>query len=271
MLHPAILRASKQVYSEAMPILYKKNKFRAEILYSERSHWSRPSALAPICALIIHRPGGKNYYLHRMETSPAAIPRCLFENPSTLHMLRMLTHLTIDLVLVTPRRKQGSDDYSVMACNVMKGLCSSLTGDSKLKELSIVIKPGDQDSSDVDPADVLWPLLLLREDITVKFECLTTDRAKKSTTEAERTTEIGAAFCSQIALVKRLCISELGRSGWEGRCWALHGMREAEKVLYTLYSPGKETLCLDDIVNKSPVWKDVRGEIDRAEASGSEQ
>jgi hypothetical protein len=153
----------------------------------------------------------------------------------------------------------------------MKGLCSLLSGDSKLKELSIVVKPGDQDSSDVDLADILWPLLFLREDLTVKFEGITTDPAKTSTTEAERNTEIDAAFCSQIALVKRLCNGELGRPGWEGRCWAFHGMREAEKVLYTFKAPGKELLCLDDIVNKSPVWKGLQREIERAEAVGSDQ
>ena len=152
----------------------------------------------------------------------------------------------------------------------MEGFCSSFSGDSKLKELNIVVKPGDRDSSDVDLADILWPLLFLREDIAVKFEGLTTDSAKMSTTEAERTTEIDAAFCSQIAPVKRLCNGELGRPDWEGRCWAFHGMREVEKVLYTLKPPEK-WLCLDDIVNLSPVWKGMRREIGRAEASDSEQ
>jgi len=267
-LHPAILRTSKQVYSEAMPILYKKNKFRARVLYFEQPAWSTPSGLKLVCTLAIEGSGGKPSFHHRMHTGYVAILRSLFEHPSTMHMLRMLTRLNIDFDLTTSQKQRELKRYSFMACDTMKGLCLSLSGNSKLKELSIVAKLGDQDSSDADLADILWPLLLLRDDIAVEFKGVTTDPANMSTTEAERTTEIDAAFCSQIALVKQLCIAELERPGWDGRCWAFHGIRDAEKALHAFKAPGKKLLCLNDIVNKSPVWKGLRREIERAEASG---
>ena len=82
---------------------------------------------------------------------------------------------------------------------------------------------------------------------------------------------MGAAFARQIALVKQIYNSELERPGWEDRRWEFHGIREAEKLLYALQSPGKRNLCLDDIVNMSPVWKRLRREIDCVEPSNSEQ
>jgi hypothetical protein len=153
----------------------------------------------------------------------------------------------------------------------MKGLCLSLAGASKLQELSIIVKPGDQDSSDVDLADILWPLILLRSGIKVRFDGITTDLEKASTTENERNPDSDEEFCGHIARARQLCSSEFEKYGWEERSWAFHGLREAEFVLSALQSLGKKVLCLDDIVNMSPVWKDLQGDIDRAEASDAEQ
>ncbi|GAB7336229.1 hypothetical protein MBLNU13_g08993t3 [Cladosporium sp. NU13] len=101
-IHSAVLRTSKQVYSEAMPVLYKKNKFRANIRYSEKSSRSHRAGTVPVCTLTIARPGGGFSFYHRMGTSTVPVLRSLFEHSSAVHMLCMLTHLTIDVDLVTP-------------------------------------------------------------------------------------------------------------------------------------------------------------------------
>lgn len=265
-LYPAVFRTSKQVCSEAMPILYKHNKFRATVECSEQRSWARPSGIMPVCTLTIYRPGGRRAFHHRMDRGRTPILRCLFENSATAHMLRMLTHLTIDLELVTPRgRDQESVEYNIKACNTVKSLCLAMAGASKIKELTISIKAGDQDLCDVDPADILWPLILLRSDITVKFKGTATDSEKKSITKGESSPDIDAAFCQRIALVKQLCNVELERPGWEDRQWAFHRVRDAEEILYDTKALGKKPFCFEDIVNMTPVWETTRREIDRAE------
>ena len=72
-----------------------------------------------------------------------------------MYMLRMLTYLTIDIDLVTPRGRQGSGEYSMKACDAMKSLCLSMSGSSNVKEVTVRVKPGDQESSDGDLADIL--------------------------------------------------------------------------------------------------------------------
>lgn len=188
-------------------------------------------------------------------------------------MLRMLTYMTIDIQLVTSLGNLGDDEYSIMACLTMRALCLSTSGASRLKELTIRVDPGDQEKSDVDLADILWPLLLLREDVTIRFEGITTD-PEKMLTEGKKGLKVGAAFAQQIAHVKQLYNSELAKPGWEERRWEFHGVRETEKALYALRPPEDRLLCLDDIVNMSPVWERMRREVGRAEAaetSGSEQ
>lgn len=248
-----------------MPVLYnKQNKFRTSVKYSERPSWSRLSGIMPYCALSVYWPGGERYFYHSMYTGFTSL-HSLFEDTATAHMLRMLTHLTIDLELVTPQgRKEESFEYGIKACKTIKTLCLALAGASNLEELSVIVKPGHKDSSDVDPVDILWPLLLLRSSIKVKFEGITTDPEKTST---DRSLELDTAFCQRIALVRQLCNDELNKPGWEERHWDFHGMRDAEKELYALELPGKR-LCLHDLVSMSPVWRGIRGEIDRAEASG---
>lgn len=144
----------------------------------------------------------------------------------------------------------------------MKSLCFASAGASKLQELTIIAKSGDQDSSHVDLTDILWPLLL-RSDITVKFEGINADPEKTST---ETSPEIDAVFCRRIALLRRLCNDELTRPCWEERRWEFNGFREAEMALYALELPGTR-LCLHDIVSMSSVWKGLQHEIDRAESS----
>lgn len=268
-LHPAVLRTSKQVYSEAVPILYKKNKFRAEVAYAERSSWSRISGTKPVCSLMVRRSGGGCPFQYRMETGAVSLMRSLFNNSATMHMLRMLTHLTIDIDLMAPQGRSDRLEYFDLTCYTMRGLCLSLGGASKMKELTVRVKSGDQDSSDIDLAGILWPLLFLREDVEVKFKGITAS-PEKMLTENGKILEVVAAFGRQIAHVKRLGITELERPDWENRCWEFHGMRDAERALYALKPLGKQLLCLDDIVNMSPVWEGMRREIDYVEAN-SEQ
>lgn len=222
-IHPAILRTSKQVCSEAMPVLYKVNKFRADIRYSETSSRSRHAGVVPVCTFAINGPGGEFSFYHRTCASIVTILRSLFEHSSAMHMLRILTYLTIDIDLVTPRGKQGSGEYSMKAYDAMKSLCLSMSGSSNAKGVTVRVKPGDQDSSDVDPADILWPLLFLREDVIVKFEDITSG-LEKTLTEYGKSPEVYAAFGQRIALVQYLYNTELEKPGWEGRCWKFQGV-----------------------------------------------
>ena len=93
------------------------------------------------------------------------------------------TNVAVDNLL------EGLNEYSVKACNTMKSLCLALAGAIRLEKLTIVVKPGDQDSSDVDLADILWPLLLLRTDVKVEFEGITADPEEASTMEWETGSE----------------------------------------------------------------------------------
>ena len=70
---------------------------------------------------------------HSTTTGHVAIVRALFEQSFATHMLRMLTHLAIDIELVTPWGNLRDEEYSIMARATMKALCLSMSGASRLK------------------------------------------------------------------------------------------------------------------------------------------
>jgi len=84
--------------------------------------------------------------------------------------LRSLTQMTINLSPVTEEDRE-SNEYVPRARDAIACLCLSLTGASKMKELTINIGLGHpRERSKVDLARILWPLVFLRTDIVVKFE-----------------------------------------------------------------------------------------------------
>jgi hypothetical protein len=110
-LHTAVLRTSKQVYSEARPVLYDRNKFNVMIGYTWKG--SRPGSAQlgrDRIGLRVVRPGARFSY-HKLIGS-ADCPSPLELSLLGWQMLRGLKHVTVDLGLVTPEppTEDSSDD-----------------------------------------------------------------------------------------------------------------------------------------------------------------
>jgi hypothetical protein len=198
-LHPALLGTSEQIYSEAQPVLYRKNKFEATIVAAE---YGRGTG----CLLKIILPGFRSPYRQTMPTSrDAPFLASLFEHP-VLNMLRSLIHMSIKLSLVTPG-DHASNEYVPRARNAIACLCLSLASASKMKELTINIDLGHpQERSKVEFARILWPLVFLRTDIVVNFkgiakllEMSTTD----PTTVPHAVATLWQAHCTDQAALQR--------------------------------------------------------------------
>lgn len=265
-LHPAVLRTSKQVYSEAMPILYKKNKFRVNIWYSETSSWFHHAGIVPVCTLAINRPGGEFSFYHRTGTSTVPVLRSLLEHSSAMHMLRSLTHLTINFSVVTPGDDE-SDDYVPKARDAIACLCLSLTGASKMKQptINVNVDPKRPQRSKVDFARILWPLVFLRTDIVVKFAGIT-EIQKTSAAGWPRNSHAEAPYGRHIAKTRHLCMQEIENHGTN-----VVGLRGVEAAVASMNFFGDEFVSMDDIVNLSAAWTGMRSEADRVEAAGLER
>ena len=183
-------------------------------------------------------------------------------------MLRKLTHLTVDLTdFITPE-KQRSSECILQACFAIRALCLSLTGASKLEELTIearIRSPQGSSSQrkDFDLACALWPLLFLRTDIMVKFEGISavTDTGLGQSVDAHKIQEEDLCLARRIAQVRRLCSAEVDKRGW-----AFHRVEHFERALITITCFGMQRIRLYDILNLSAVWRGIQGEADRMEA-----
>jgi hypothetical protein len=257
-LYPAVLRTSKQVYSEAMPILYKQNKFNAKIVYHKRGNANQRRSMFDGCNLILVGPGGRHVYHQIIWCNPVLSK--LFEDSRAMGMLRGMTHLSIKLDLVPPEERL-SQSYVSRSGEAFASLCLSLAGTSNMKGLTIEVIPEDLESSKVDLAHILWPLMLLRTGIAVRFKGLDTvpDTALTGLT-MEPTAE--ASFGSKIAGIRLGC-HEAIKTGGKG----MTGIRGVEAALRDLSHFGKWLLHVDDIVGISAKWKGIRGQADRIEAS----
>jgi hypothetical protein len=251
-IHTAVLRTSRQVYSEARQVLYKQNKFWAVVRHAEAG--SRHSS-APIvaCFLQIAKPGGNISFYRKTP--------CLNGRTSLLHrlledslmgMLRALTHITVDLDLTTPG-KQETSEYVIHTCDVITALCLSLYGASKLEEITIKIEAGDA-TDDTDLAYILWPLLFLRTNVVIKFEGISAVRVTELV-DVRMSAQEEASFAGQIAQVRRFCRAEIEKRGWKEQGWLFDGVREVETALDDESFIGKGLIRLDDILKLSAVWK----------------
>lgn len=137
-LHPAILRTSRQVHAEALPVLYKRNKFLARVKYcTVESYWRGVSVVG--CCLKINRSVDDSMFRQHVprHLGLGTLRRRLFRDRS-MSMLRMLTHFTIDIDAATPG-KEDTKAYVCQAYDAILSLCLAFIGHSKLKELSIKI------------------------------------------------------------------------------------------------------------------------------------
>lgn len=97
--HPAVLQTSKQIYAEAHPVLYKNNRFRAAVVYTPE--YPGISSVNEGCVVRVTRPGFMAACFQVIIFRQSQLLGYLFRDPA-MNMLRSLTHLTIDLSLVTP-------------------------------------------------------------------------------------------------------------------------------------------------------------------------
>jgi hypothetical protein len=260
-LHPAVLRTSKQIYSEAQPVLYKKNTFSARMVYSVTTpKWSGPIIG---CSCIIVRPGKTSSCFQKTFTSPYSLSlSSLFQHPA-MGMLRSLTHLTINLSLATPGFRD-SDEYVPRARNAIACLCLSLLGASKMKKLTINVsaEPKILRRSRLDFARILWPLVFLRTDIVVKFEGIA--EILKTTKPYPKTGPHAEGFYGgHIAKIRQRCNEEISKQSSD-----LVSLRGVEAALASMSFFGDEFVSMDDIVNLSAAWTGMRSEADRLEATG---
>lgn len=254
-LYPAVLGTSKQIHSEARPILYRKNKFEATIQDFEPGSCSG-------CVMRVVLPGVRIPYSQTMPSSRATpFLHELFGDP-VMGMLRSLTHMTINLSLVA-RTSRQSEDYVPEARDAITCLCLSLADASKMQELTVNVDLGQpQERSKVDFARIMWPLVFLRTDIVVKFEGIA-EILKTSTTAWKTVPHAEAFYGSHIAKTRHLCIQEIEKHGTD-----LVGLRGVESALASMSYFGSEFISMEDIVNLSAAWSGMRSEADRVEAMG---
>lgn len=270
-LHPAILRTSKQIHSEALPVLYRRNKFGARVKYCMVEPYWRGAPIVGCCLKINRNEGDSMFHQHiPLRLSLDTLRRRLFQD-RTMGMLRMLTHFTIDLDLGTPG-KEDTEAYVCQAHDAILSLCLAFIGPSKLKELTIKVNTNDSHVTSTSPDSILWPLVFLRTDTVVKIEGA--DAVPVSEREEVEGLYMNpdqeALFGSSIARVRRLCSEEIENRGWENDdgendAWPADGVRKIERALYGVDFYGTGLIWLDDILSSSPVWERIRFEADRME------
>lgn len=256
-IQTAVLRTSKHIYSEAQPILYKQNKFGAKISYAREGR----DLFARIgCELSIIQPGKSFPFRQLLTVYDHSLSLGMLFTDSAMGMLRSLTHLTIDLNLVTPGDAE-SEFYVPRARNAIACLCLSLTGASKMQELTINVDLGHpQERSKVDFARILWPLVFPRTDIAVNFEGIA-EILKTSTAGWRRDPHAEASYGRHIANIRHRCNKEIAKRG--SGFVDLHGL---EVALASMTYFGDNFVSMDDIVNLSAAWTGMRSEADRVEA-----
>lgn len=272
-LHIAVLRTSKQVYSEARPVLYDRNKFNVMIGYTWKG--SRPGSAQlgrNRIGLRVVRPGARFSY-HKLIGSadcPSPLELSLLRWP----MLRGLKHITVDLGLMT--RELPSDDssddtpddtsddwdppvtYAVHAREAMTAVCLGLIGASKLEQLSIKVTFEDSQASDADLGEILWPLILLRSDIVVSVEGVSEVLQRERSADYEERVRKKAlishqkrtALVGMVAKVRKRCAE---------------GNNDIMEFLAKLVPLGV-WVDMPDIVSSNSKWTALQRKVDALEA-----
>jgi hypothetical protein len=258
-IHPAVLRTSKQIHSEAKSTLYDQDKPHVTIKSVLERTWRHRSSA---WALSIIHPGRR--LLFHQSTSTVGCVSVLHRlfTCSTMDMMRAMKTLTINLNLVTPQDRRLAP--LVDARNAVATLCLSLTGASKLEELTIKLSFERSQINDLDVARLLWPLIFLRGHIIVKFEGIPgLSMENMSANNNERTGQSKVpklytehSLCDRIAKVRVRCREAREYHGFDG-----YHLSDLPKAL-----DGSEAgMEVADIVNRSTKWRDMQGYIDHLE------
>jgi hypothetical protein len=124
-------------------------------------------------------------------------------------LLRSSTHFTIDLDLV-PLFAAGRARYVAHASNAIAALCLALNGASKMMELTINVRSRESGLENVNPASILWPLILLRTDITVKFAGIDAIRE-----HLRFNTRVQGYHSERIADIRDFCNKDIASHDWD--------------------------------------------------------
>ena len=244
-LYPALLQTSELIHSEAHRVLYRKNTFRATVVD---------------CVLSVARPGSRNpFYQTTPSGNIAPYLSKMFED-HTMDMLRSLTHLSIGLSVVVLGEHER-DEYVPRARNAVACLCLALTGASKMKELTINVKSGHPKRSKADFPRILWPLVLLRTEIVIKFEGIA-ELLEASLTDPKTVPHAEVFYGMHIAQIRQRCDGEIGKHGSD-----FEGLYDIGVALAKMNFFGDHLIRINDIVNLSAAWTGMRSEADRIEAS----
>jgi len=174
-------------------------------------------------------------------------------------MLHMLQNLTVDLSLVTP----GEDEsyvYVAKACDAIASLCLSLTGASKMEELTIKVEPNYPQRDNIDLHRILWPLMFLRTSIVVIFEGIPAI-PETTLTHLGMMPQAEAYYGRMIALVRERCNKQIDKHGWDD-----DGLGGVDAAIQSLEHFGEWFISIDDIVNLSATWRGIRSQADHVEA-----
>jgi len=158
-IQTAVLRASKVIYSEAEPVLYKENRFGATLELFPGGPKARRYTSK------LERPGGERVFEdHSGRKKWAWVLKCgpMRTISPMLHGFRRLT-LQLDLGQ-TPNNREAQK-----ASMMITRLCMLMCGDSKLKEL-IFSHHNNSSVAVTTLPQIFWPFILLRSDIVVRFK-----------------------------------------------------------------------------------------------------
>lgn len=203
LIHTALLRTSKAIYTEAKPVLYNGNRFKAVLKCAKKSCWKLEFECPERDLLFkdVSRDDTYSWVLH-----------CKTMN----FVLRGLKRLTIKLDL---GQSAGHVD-AWKACRITTRLCLFMCGDSMLEELTFSLVPhmgGNQVNISMLP-HIFWPILLLRSKVVVRFEGASgvlgsqqseqSEQSKHNKRESQRAmlpTGTAEGLCKLVAQIRHRC------------------------------------------------------------------
>jgi len=264
-LHTAVLRTSKQVYCEALPILYNQNRFGIRIGYTGEG--PRPAGHED-CGLRILQPGHRRSFHTRALFWGRDYPgwRTFYAKPP-LDMLRALKHLTIDLGLVTPWNPLLY--YPAEAREAVTAVCLMLAGAGKLEILTIKVDIEDGRAARADLAEIFWPLIFLRTEVAVKFDGILEVLQREASSDCEQRAQQRAwlspraqiLFGSLVARIRKCCTE---KTLWEP------DPRLLDRTIDNLNMMGC-WVGMTDIVNSTAKWRGLQNQADALELLYSTQ
>jgi hypothetical protein len=154
-IHTALLRTSKAIYTEAKPVLYNGKRFKAALKFVQSGYWK----------LEVECPGRNLRYT---DASRDNVYTWVLHCKAMTSIFRGLKRLTIKVDL----GQSAGNANGWKACRIITRLCLFMCGDSTLEELTFSLVPHDGSSKVAVSMlpHIFWPTILLRSTVVVRFE-----------------------------------------------------------------------------------------------------